>query len=275
MMQSSTGPRWAAFLFILSIFVLANAALAHGPLHEQIEEVTKLIARFPDSAELYLKRGELHRHHRDWKAALADYDQSERLEPNLSLVDLYRGNLLLDASRLDEARKALDRFLDTCPDDGNGLLTRARVLAQLGEHLPAATDFSRAIARLDTPQPEYYLERAQALCAAQQTDDALCGLDEGMQRLGQIVTLQLFAIDLEIKQQRYDAALSRLEQIAAQSPRKEKWLLRRGEILQMAGRHDEARLALEATLRVIESLPASRRATKAIVELEKRLRALL
>jgi len=267
-------PTFAGFAAAL-LLALPQWVMAHGPLDEQIAEVTRLIAQYPDSAALYLKRGELNRHHRDWPAALADYERSERLAPSLANVDLCRGKMLLDAGRMDEAKIVLNRFLAKRPDDGDGLLTRARALAQLGEHLSAATDFTRAISCLGTPQPEYYIERARALCAAERLDQALSGLDEGLQRLGQVVTLQLFAIDLEIKVKAYDAALTRLEQIAVQSPRKEKWLMRRGEILQMAGRPEQAREAFSLALKEIESLPAPRRATKAIVELERRLRAML
>jgi hypothetical protein len=51
--------------------------------------------------------------------------------------------------------------------------------------------------------------------------------------------------------------------------------MRRGEILQMAGRHEEARLAFTMALKEIESLPAGRRQSKATMELEKRVRSLL
>ena len=101
---------------------------------------------------------------------------------------------------------------------------------------------------------------------------ALHSIDEGVQQLGPVVTLELFAIELEIKLQRYDAALARLEKVAAQSARKEKWLLRRGEILQLAGRRDEARRAFAQALQEIDSLSASRRYTNTMIDLEKRLR---
>jgi len=254
---------------------IPNLCHAHGPLHEQIIEVTRQIAMFPDSVELYLKRGELHRHHLDWPAALADINRADSLRSDLSAIELYRGKTWLDAAEPERAKLALDVYLAKFPDDADGLMTRARVLVLLGEHLPAAQDFTRALVHLDTPQPEHYLERAQALCAGQHLAEALSGLDEGMQRLGTIVTLELYAIDLEIQQQHYEAALARLEKVAAQSPRKEKWLARRGEILRMAGRYDQAQQAFRLALKEIESLPQARRHTKATMELEKRLRAML
>ncbi|MBA2646756.1 MAG: tetratricopeptide repeat protein, partial [Pyrinomonadaceae bacterium] len=90
-----------------------------------------------------------------------------------------------------------------------------------------------------------------------------------------LITLQLAALDLELAQKRYDRALTRLERIAAQSPRKETWLARRGEILEQAGRKTEAHAAYAAALAAIETLPPHRRRVKAVTELETRLRAAL
>jgi len=265
----------AAVLIALSVTALGTpiGAMAHGPLHEQIVRLGKAIEQFPDNADLYLQRGELHRHHQDWNAALADYNTAENLASRLALVDLCRGKLFLDAGEPKQAKAALDRFLAKAPNDAEGFLTRGRALVQIGMYEVAAEDFTRAIQNVEMPQPEYYYERSQALVAAGRMIEALRGMDEGMKRLGEIVTLQVYAIDLEIKLQYYDAALARLEKVALQSPRKEKWLARRGEILQMAGRDDEARQAFQAALREIESLSSRHRNTKAIIDLEKRVRS--
>lgn len=252
----------------------SSFAFAHGPLDEQIASLTRQIELYPDSAALYLERGELHRHHQDWPSALADYHCADSLDSSFDLAELCRGRMLLDAGWLEKARSALDEFLTKHPNDGEGLLTRARALVQLAEHLAAARDYGKAIKNLQTPQPEYFLECAQAFenAGLEHFQAALQIIDDGVRQLGQVVTLELFAIELEVKLQRYDAALARLEKVAAQSARKEKWLLRRGEILRMAGREDEARRTFALALKEIDSLPSARRYTKSMVDLEKRLR---
>lgn len=274
------GGRWVRPLFGLAIGIalcgtLPPRILAHGPIHEQIETVTREIQKRPGDAELYLKRGELHRLHRDWDAALGDYERAARLDPVLSLARPYRGRMLLEANRPEAAKLDLDRFLLERPDDAEALLARARAQAQLGAAKAAATDFKRAIALLPNPGPEPYVELAQALRGAGLADEALRGLDEGIARLGSIVTLELLAIDLELDLRRYDAALARLDRIAVQSARQETWLARRGEILQRAGRTQEATEAFAAALRAIEALPPPQRRVRALVELEARLRASL
>jgi len=252
--------------------------LAHDGVHEQIAEVTRQIERDPKNAALYLKRGELHRLHRDWDKATLDYDRAARLNPQLAVVDLARGRMLYESGKHEPAKLALDRFLAQQPEHVEALVTRGRVRAKLHQHAEAAQDFTAAIAHSSPrPQPEMYIERAEALAAAgaEFRAEALHGLDEGMEKLGPLITLQLAALDLELAQKRYDRALARLERIAAGSPRKETWLARRGKIMEQAGRKTEAHESYAAALAAIETLPPHRRRVKATTEMETRLRAAL
>lgn len=252
-------------------------AFGHGPLDQQIADVTKEIRQNPNDPNLFLKRGELHHFHEDWPAALADFDTAAQLDPKLTIVELYRGKTLLAAGKPLEAKAALDRFFVDNPDHVDGLLTRARTLVRLGQFEAASKDYTKVIALIDEPQPEYFLERAQALewAGEKHYPQALAGLDEGLHKIGQVVTLQLYAIELELKLSRFDAALARLELISQQSRRQEKWLMRRGEILEKAGRLSEAREAYHQALEAIASLPPTRRNNKAVMEMESQLRSAL
>jgi predicted Zn-dependent protease len=254
--------------------LLSSFAYAHEGLHEQIAAITAKIKRDPKNASLYLQRGELHRLHRDWSRAAIDYNRAARLEPGLTIVDLARGKMLFESGRLQRSKLVLDRFLSQQPNHFEGLTTRARVLAKLGSTVDAIKDFTGAIAQ--SPEPELYLERAETTVRdGKRLDEALSGLDEGIKRLGPIVTLQLPAIELELRRQNYEGALSRLDLVAAQSERKETWLVRRGEILRLTGRDEEARAAFNAALVAIESLPPWRRQSKAVTALQVRARSAL
>ena len=261
--------------------VLAVLVVFPEPLHEgldlQIARATKEIEARPDSAGLHLQRGELHRLHEDWGAAKADYDQAEKLDPKMAGVDLARGRLWLGAGDAKEAKKCLDRFLSREPESAPGLIERGRALVRLGRRLEGAEDYTRGLARADRAKPEWYLERAEALRAEgpARLEEAVRGLDEGIRKLGPVVTLRLMAIDLDLELKNYDSALRRVEEIARQSERKDPWLARRGEILQRAGRIKEARETYAVALASIETLPPSRRAAKFTQELEKQVRAAL
>jgi len=266
------------FIWLVAICValVPSFVRAHEGLHEQIAALTAKIKRDPKNASLYLQRGELHRLHRDWMRASADYDRAERLQPSLQIVDLARGKMLFDSGRLQRAKLTLDRFLFRQPEHYEGLITRARVLAKLGAQMDAAKDFTQALSLSSVPEPELYLERANVLAAdVRQLEEALRGLDEGINKLGPLVTLQLAAIDLELRRKNYDGALVRLDQITAQSQRKEAWLVRRGEILKLVGRDEEARAAFNAALTAIESLPPAHRQSRSVSALEVRARSAL
>jgi tetratricopeptide (TPR) repeat protein len=266
------------FIWLLSVAIcltlLSSVTSAHEGLHEQIIVITAKIKRDPKNASLYLQRGELYRHHRDWARAAADYDRAARLQPDLKIIDLARGKMLFESGKLQRARVSLDRFLGQQPDHYEALLTRARVLAKMRQSVKAARDFTRALAGSTVKEPELYLERAQAMAQDPQLIDvALNGLDEGIEKLGPLVTLQLAAINLELRRHNYASALARLDLVTSQSERKETWLVRRGEILKLAGRTDEARAAFNAALAAIESLSPERRQSRAVAALQQRARS--
>jgi predicted Zn-dependent protease len=261
------------------VLVLALPSLCFGHLwmHEQIADLTRQIKATPKDAGLYLKRGELHRAHEDWRAAQADYTQALHLDPTLDTARFGRARMFFEQGKAKEALPDINAFLAQHPEDPQGLLTRARIHARLKNSLSAAADFTRALAHIDKPDPEIYIERAQALIEAGEAhrDEALQGLEEGMRKLGPIVTLELPAIDIEVKKKDFAGALARIDRNIARLPRKESWLLRRGEVLLAAGRTKEAHVAFQAALEALEDLPDYRRRVPQMAALEKKLNGLL
>ena len=168
----------------LACFFLPWAAMAHGDLHEQIAAATTQIESQPQSADLFLKRAELQRLHGEWTAALNDCARAERLQPGSDFVEFVRGKIFFGAGRYTEARTALDKFLQVQPKHPGALIVRARTLVKLQLIERAVADYSAAIALSKSPEPDFYLERAQAWQLANQPRQALAGLDEGIARLG-------------------------------------------------------------------------------------------
>lgn len=274
--MSRMRPALPASLVVVAAMV--SPAWAHRPLDEQIRDVTLRLQSSPRDASLLLKRGELHRAQGEWGAAERDYVAARAIDPSLDAVDLCFGTMLLQSgSRLPEARSVLDRFLTKRPGHSDGLVTRARVRAKLGDHEGAVRDYDAAIASFAPParpQPEHYLERADELAALgdARLDEAVRGLDEGLARLGEPITLQMRAIDLDVARGRHDAALARVDRILSHPGRRERWLKRRGDIQRMAGRLQEAHGSYQEALAAITALPEGRRAAAATRKLEEDLR---
>ncbi|MDA1315173.1 MAG: tetratricopeptide repeat protein [Acidobacteria bacterium] len=266
-----------ASILALALLLLAPAGLrGHAGIDERLKAMDKRVAADPDNPDLYIKRGELHRQHHDWDAALADYQRALDRDPQSEIVPFVRGRMFFEAGRWVEARADLDHLLGARPDHGEGLLTRARLLVKLDQPLAAAADYDKVIVGLSSPTPEYYLERAKALASAgpEYSDRALAGIDQGIKKLGPIFTLVDFAIELELKLDRADQALSRLDQIRP-SMAPERWFHRRGVMLSHMGRTGEARASYQQALESLRAAPPHRQSTRAAKDLDTELLTLL
>lgn len=155
-------------LFLLCGLLHCPTALAYRGVHEALESLDRKIERDLENTQLHLRRGEVHRVHRDWAAVLADYERDRALDPRLTTVDFCLGRMLFEAGWLRPPLVALDRFLELEPEHLHGWVCRARVLAKLGLNREAAVEYTRVISGGGVsrkPRPGYYLERARMVVA--------------------------------------------------------------------------------------------------------------
>lgn len=267
---------WAGTAALVLAVVAPPSAQAHGELLIRIAAVTRQIeATTNNPAQLYLERGELHREHLGWEEAGADYARAAQFDPNLAAVDFCRAKLLADSGQLEAARAMFDKVLARSPTDGEAFVGRARVLARLGQRQPAVADYRRGLHLTREPEPEYFQELAQLLEIEGKLDEAVRCLDDGIRKLGFVAALQSYALDLELKRGKHDAALVRLETILARAMRKETWLARRGDILLAAGRPAEAGKSFEASLETVKTLPLRIQQGPAMLNLQAHIHAAL
>ncbi len=252
-------------LLLITILALSVTALrAHDGIHEQIIAVTAEIKKSPRDAALYLKRAELYRLHREWRNSERDLNTAARLDPTLGVVDLRRGKLLFDMGKFRRSKKFLERFNGAEPQMFEGVLALGRTLAKLGDAAGAARWFKKAIEVSPSDSAEIYVERAEVLANSGSFVEALDGLDEGIAKLGSLVTLETPAIDLEVRLNRFENAIKRIDRIAKGMPRKEPFLLLKGETLIKAGRNCEARTELLEARRGYESRSTFQRNVRAV-----------
>jgi predicted Zn-dependent protease len=261
--------RFSHGLFLTGMTLLgARSAGAHPESAVELAALDAMIAEMPEDPELYLRRGTYSADQREWSDAEADLQHAAKLAPDLLPVKVVLGRVYLESDRLREARGQLDAALALAPRNGEALVLRARVLSHLGEIPAAYADYSRAIEVIAAPSPGLFLERAALPMASLA---ALRGLDEGIARIGPAAPLLERALALELRLGRTDAALARLDTLMAGSERKEILLKRRGDILSLAGRAEEARVAYASALAAIATLPVSLRDTPEIVRLGSEL----
>jgi len=266
-------PTLRLIVLVPALFGCAAGLFAHEQTQARIAQLDRMIAADPLDAGLHMQRGETHRMLGRWDAARRDYERSLALDPGLTAVHLCEGRLWMDENLPERAIAPLDLYIAGHPADPAGHSVRARALALLGRHGEAASEFDQALTLTNATgrraQPDLYLELARALIAAGDgnRERALAVLEDGLTRLDRPVALDLEALAIERALGRTDAALIRLERLAAASSRAEIWLTRRAETLEQAGRMAEAQQSWRAASSAIERLSASRRASAAIVEL--------
>ncbi|MEO5803824.1 MAG: hypothetical protein ABIR24_09860 [Verrucomicrobiota bacterium] len=264
----------AIILFLAAIS--PEKANAHGDLEIRIEEVTRKIETATNKfASLYLERGELHREHQSWTEAEADYARAAKLDLKLEAVDFCHAKMLDDSGQLESARAMFDKVLNGSPNNGEAFIGRARVLVKLNQPKPAVADFRHALELLREPKPEHFLELAKVLTSENSTNDALRSLDAGIKKFGPEVTLQLYALELDLGRKNTDAALARLDTIIERAARKESWLARRGDILLAVNRPTEAQKSFESALAAIKLLPSVLQKAPPMQNLQSRIHAAL
>jgi len=237
--------------FLAALVVATSALRAHPEIEAAIVRLNARIAVAPADAELYMQRGELYARHAVWDLAEANYLVAAELDPAHARLPQLRGALALATGHPIEARGLFDVALARDARDAEALVLRARAHAALGDRRAAALDLQRALDLIAQPPPELFLERAALL----DPDAAIRCLDAGIERLGPALSLHLRALALEEMLGRTDAALNRLDQLTAQSERRESWLKRRGDLLARAHRDREAHAAYVAALAAIAALP--------------------
>jgi tetratricopeptide (TPR) repeat protein len=266
-------PRTTAVALISLVMLVPGPRVwGHADLIEQIRALTAQIAAEPTNAALLLRRADLHRRHEEFAEAHADVDAAGKLQPDLADVWFMRAKVLWDEGKPAGTLDQLERVLRKEPAFAEGLAFRGRCRARQEQFAGAIADFSAAIKLYPDPSPDLWLERARAQAASGDLAAAVAGLDQGMQRLGPIPSLEMPAVEYELQRTNISGALVRMDRIIARYPVKEPWLASRGELLEQAGRFAEAREAFQQVLSGIEGYAPARRGLVATTRLETRAR---
>ena len=258
----------------LTAALAAPPASAHESEGEALAHLDLALAVAPRDAALWLRRAALERSLGDLERGSADLEHACALGLAPALAERERGALARAGGRLVDAEGHLRRARELAPADGETLVAHAETLALLGRWREAADAYARAIQLAPGAGPDLHLARVRALAAGGDATlrEALRALDEADAKFGPVPALVQEGVALELRAGRSDAALARLGRLPALVRRRESWLVQRAEILEHAGRSDQAIAEYSAALASLEALPPVRRSTPAAVTLAARAR---
>jgi tetratricopeptide (TPR) repeat protein len=240
---------------IVGLFVLAWPAVlrAHPGAHHDVERVSKLLDAEPLRADLWIERAHHRRLAGEFEAALVDLAEAERLTPGDWNVSAHRGLTLARMGRLDEAEAELNRFLENTSGTAVTFAQRAQIRQTTGRTDLAIDDLSASLAL--TPDVERYLQRGEWQELLKRWDDAAAGYQEALESVGPVGSIQEGLVRVELARGNHDQALALIDAAIMHTNTKSPWRLRRAQVLESAGRLEEARaerlVALDETNRVL------------------------
>jgi len=258
---------------LLTGLMVVSAATAHGVFDARMQALDEAIRLTPGDATLYLRRGVASREHGDWNAALHDFRTAAKLTAAGSEARILIAATLHDAGQVQQAVDKLDEIIAATPANSDALLERARSLETQRRWLAAAADLGTAIAVMDPLVPEVILTRAKVLQSAgpEHMAAAIATLENGIAQLGPVASLVRRLADLAMNETHFAAGLAALDQLPAAVQSRPNWLQRRAGLLSAGGEVAAARDAYQAALAGLQSIPATRRATRAMTALEAEL----
>lgn len=251
---------------------------AHDDPDATLQRLDARIAANPQDAELWQSRAVHMRRSGDFARANADLDRAVDFGLAAPAAHRDRGLIRLDEGRFAEAESMLRLARQLAPHDPPILLGHARALAALERFDEAFQTYAELVEVAPLTGPDVRLEQIRTVAAGGQTsalDEAIRAADGAIAAIGSVPALEQVALDLELRANRVDAALARLDRIASRMGRRDAVLLQRAKILEKAGRKEAAKTAYADALAATETLTDARRATPAAREMETQARTAL
>ena len=152
---------------------------AKHDLDTAIADLTTLIGRFKDSAELIMNRGYILTRDRRLPEAIADFTDVLHLRPMSSGALRARAGVYSEQKEFEKAAADYDRAIGLEPDLPISYIARGNFRSQLGQDADAISDFDRAI-ELYPSAAEAYSGRAYVLLQQGNLKAALKSFDQAL-----------------------------------------------------------------------------------------------
>lgn len=262
-------------MLLFCLVLGAVPARAHEDRDDTLARLDAAIAENPRDPELWRSRAVLERRRANFARAHADLTKAVDLGLAPARAQSDRGLIWLEDGRFGDAEASLRSARACSPRDLPTILAHARALAGLERWREAATAYAVLVEREPRSNPDVHLERVRSIEAAGGADafaEAVRAADAGIAVLGPVPALQQAAVDLELRGGRVDDALARIDRMANAVKNRGTLLLQRAELLERAGRSQEARIAYAAALAALDTEPDARRALPAARRIETRAR---
>ena len=152
---------------------------AKHDLDNAVADLTTLIGRFSDSAELRLNRAYILSRDHQMEAAIDDFSTFLKMRPKSSSAFRARGSAYAELHRFDLATHDYDRAVDIDPDQPASYIARGNFRSQVGRESEALADFDKAI-QLYPAAADAYSGRAYVYIQQGRLKQAISAFDKAL-----------------------------------------------------------------------------------------------
>ncbi|MFK7975252.1 MAG: tetratricopeptide repeat protein [Halioglobus sp.] len=243
--RASASSMLAGVFGIALMLTFCSGALAHAGHDAQLQRINDAIAQAPSSQSHYIERAALHTEAHRFTEAAADFKRADTLGASVA-ADYHRALLYEARKEYEAARASLSRYLKHFPNAPQAYAARARIAQLLGDKVAAIEDLRSNLRLMPQPNPGDFITAAKLINEQGSPGDALTLLDQGLEQLGVIPSIQREAIAIERQRQNIPAAIARLETLRVPLRESARWKLQMAELLSSHGDNESASALLES-----------------------------
>jgi len=260
----------AVLIFIVLNSIFISQVFSHGDLGKRIVAVSNEIKIAPDSAYLYLKRAKLYFQHEEFNKSIKDLEKSESLG-----YDSIEQKLLFAKSNFSlmdfvTALSYCEDILKTEPNNVRAIKVKAETYLEQGNFQKSALAFEEVIRHSSENFPENYIDASNAWEMLNNDigyQNATEIVQEGIEKLGNLISLYDRLIELAINAKDYNSAIEVQRKVITLSPRKESAYYKLSEIYVLNDNREQALASLNLAKQYFNELPIRLQNTQFMKEL--------
>lgn len=246
------------------------APVFHGDLHQRILELTASIEQYPDSSELYLKRGTLLLEHEDYAKSIVDFKIYEHKSGVSDVLQINLCKAYLKSDQLVLAAEQIDGLLAKNARSSIANKLKGRIFVKERNFKEAAIYFTKVIESTTKKIPENYFELCDAyerIGDEQNLNNSVTSIESGISELGDLIVFRVKLVDLYVRLNDLGNSLKHQNRIIEHFNRKEKAYFKRAKIYKHFGKEKEALADAETALEIVKELPARIYSVQAMLNL--------
>lgn len=257
-------------LIVALLFFFFSEVSAHGSLSIRINEKTIEISEDPKNKVLYFERGYLYYQHDEYKNAIKDYLEAQRLGLHNKLLCFRKAEAYYKANELTKASKEVELCLEYDSLDIKTYKLKAKILFNLNKYSDAIIAYKYVIENTEDLRPEDYINYSEFILASNKNyKHAIAALDLGIEKLGKnIIVFQLKKIEYLKKSNQNEKVLALYNTLIENSKRKEFLYYEKAKYLFDIGDTENSNIALQQATLAINELKLSYQNTIAVKKLQ-------